>query len=165
MVKSKFLLASVIVLALAASFTAVGYAYTSSTENSGNTVTSEYVVLTQTEYTFSTKNLALDIVSTDAGDAYRLVGGTTELIDIDGRKYYGFKIGEDTLQATIVYHNPSQSRSAPQYRMEAGSPISAISCLIGGTCWWSRRVMIIPSNTLTTTVRETVHGSIRPGRH
>lgn len=100
--RSRFLLAITLIFVLAASFAAVGYAYTASTENSGNTATSEYVVLTQTEYTFSSSDLALDIVSTDAGTAYRLVGGTTELTDIDGRKYYGFKIGEDTLTATIV---------------------------------------------------------------
>ena len=100
--RSKFLLASALVLLLAAAFAAVGYAYTASTENSGNMASSEYVVLTQQEYTFTNDNLKFDVVDTDGGKVYQLLGGYTQLIAIDGKTYYGVEVGHDKLKATVV---------------------------------------------------------------
>ncbi len=93
-------LTAAIVIVIGISFITTGYAYTSMTENSSNNASSEYVVLELNGYTFSTDDLALDVISTDAGTTYRLVGGYKELIDIDGKRYYGAVIGEDRLLAT-----------------------------------------------------------------
>jgi len=101
-VSSRFLVASALVLVLAASFAAVGYAYTATTENSGNTATSEYVVLTQQNYTFTNNDLRFDVIDTDGGKVYQLLGGYNTLITIDGKVYYGMVIGQDTLTATKV---------------------------------------------------------------
>ena len=101
-VRSRLFATAVVVMLIAAAFATVGYAYTSSTENMGNTVTSEYVVLTQHEYTFSNENLRFDVIDTEGGKVYQLLGGYTELITIDGKKYYGVEVGHDTLTATRV---------------------------------------------------------------
>ena len=101
-VRSRLFAAAIVVMLIAAAFATVGYAYTSSTENRGNTVTSEYVVLTQQEYTFSNENLRFDVIDTEGGKVYQLLGGYTELITIDGKKYYGVEVGHDTLTATRV---------------------------------------------------------------
>ena len=104
--KSKALLAMALVLVMAAAFTTIGMAYTSSTENSGNNVTSEYVVLEQTNYTFSSgTGLRFDIITTKTGTVYQANGSFTigipngELV----KQYVGVQIGaEDTLKATEI---------------------------------------------------------------
>ena len=101
--KSRYILAAVLLVLLALSFAGIGYAYNAVTENTGNTSTSEYVVLSQTSYTLANEDLRFDIIDTDAGKVYRLLGANVELVDIDGRKYYGVQIGGDNmLTATKV---------------------------------------------------------------
>ncbi len=51
--KARIAAAAAAVVILAAVFLQVGYAYTAMTQNTNNTVTSEYVVLSQTNYRFS----------------------------------------------------------------------------------------------------------------
>ena len=83
-------------------FVGVGAAYTASTENSGNTVTSEYVVLSQTSYSFTDNTLQYDVVTNELGTAYQL-RYVTELVAIDNQMYYGVQVGNsDTLQADAV---------------------------------------------------------------
>jgi len=98
----KILLAVAIVAVLAFVFTSVGYAYTASTENSGNNVTSQYVTLTQQNYTFTNTSLSFDVIETEAGIRYQLVGTNYVLTDIDGDGYVGVLIGSDKLTATVT---------------------------------------------------------------
>lgn len=98
----KLVLAIAIVAVLAMAFTSVGYAYTASTENSGNSVTSQYVTLTQQNYTFNGYAVSFDVVETEAGIKYQLNGHTEELMDIEGRGYVGALIGSDKLSATMT---------------------------------------------------------------
>jgi len=104
--KSKALLAMALVLVMAAAFTTIGMAYTASTDNSGNTATSEYIVLEQTNYTFSSNSgLRFDIITTKTGTVYQTNGTFTigipngELVN----QYVGVQIGQsDTLKATEI---------------------------------------------------------------
>ncbi|MBE6513659.1 MAG: hypothetical protein E7Z69_00800 [Thermoplasmata archaeon] len=98
----KIVLAVAIVAVLAMAFTSVGYAYTASTENSGNSVTSQYVTLTQQNYTFAGGSVSFNVIETEAGIKYQLVGTTYELTDIEGQGYIGTKIGSDKLSATMT---------------------------------------------------------------
>ena len=83
-------------------FVGVGAAYAASTENSGNTVTSEYVVLSQTSYSFTDDTLQYDVVTNELGTAYQL-RYVTELVTIDKQMYYGVQVGSsDTLRADVV---------------------------------------------------------------
>ena len=105
--KSKALLAMALVLVMAAAFTTIGMAYTASTDNSGNTATSEYVVLEQTNYTFSSASgLRFDIITTKAGTVYQANGSFTIDIPIsqtESQSYIGVQIGQqDTLKATEI---------------------------------------------------------------
>ncbi len=104
--KSKALLAMALVLVMAAAFTTIGMAYTASTDNSGTTATSEYIVLEQTNYTFSSASgLRFDIITTNTGTVYQTIG--TFPIDIPNgelvKPYVGVQIGQsDTLKATEI---------------------------------------------------------------
>jgi len=101
--RSKFLLAMALVMVVAASFTTIGMAYTSSTENSGNSATSEYVVLTQTNYTLtSNSSLVIDAVTMPVGTFYQLPS-CQDLFTYDNRHYCGVKVGDsDTLESDVV---------------------------------------------------------------
>ncbi len=100
--RSRFLLTISLLFVVAASFVTIGMAYTASTDNTGNTVTSEYVVLEQFNYSLSSEDgLRFDIVTTEAGTVYQ-IPRVVPLIDIDGAQYYGFKVGEDQLTAHVV---------------------------------------------------------------
>lgn len=106
---SKLLAALAMMALVAVAFVSVGMAYTASTENSGNTLTSEYVVLEQTKYTFTDDTLQFDTVTNEMGTYYQL-RYATELIPIDGKMYYGVQVGEsDTLKSTVV-GNPSLTK-------------------------------------------------------
>ena len=98
----KLVLAIAIVAVLAMAFTSVGYAYTASTENSGNSVTSQYVTLTQQNYTFNGNAVSFDVIETEAGIKYQLNGRTVSLVDIEGQAYIGTLIGSDKLSATMT---------------------------------------------------------------
>lgn len=98
----KLALAIAIVAVLAMAFTSVGYAYTASTENSGNSVTSQYVTLTQQNYTFEGGAIDFDVIETEAGIKYQLNGTTYPLTNIEGNNYIGVKIGSDKLSATMT---------------------------------------------------------------
>lgn len=91
---------------LALAFVAIGFAYTAATENSGNSVVSEYVVLTQTNYDITSEDIKFDTITTELGTVYRLVGTVQKpvvrLLQIDGRDYYGIQLGQDTLSASVV---------------------------------------------------------------
>ena len=88
---------------LAIAFGGIGMAYTASTENAGNTVTSEYVVLEQRGYDFTlTDGLKIDIVTSELGTYYQLRNAVEIEPKIDGAKYYGVEISTDILQATVV---------------------------------------------------------------
>ena len=102
--KSAAIVAAVLVILLASAFAATGYAYTASTENSGNSVTSQYVTLTQQNYTFSSGSVGFDVIETGAGIRYQLVGSNqNQLIEIDGKMYYGVALGSpDKLTARMV---------------------------------------------------------------
>ena len=100
--RSKFLLTMALIMVVAAAFTTIGMAYTASTENTGNTTTSDYVVLEQFNYTLSSDDgVRFDIITTETGDVYQ-VKNVTPLIEIDGVEYSGFKFGEDQLSAHVV---------------------------------------------------------------
>jgi len=98
----KLILAVAIVAVLAMAFTSVGYAYTASTENSNNSVTSQYVTLTQQNYTFAGGVVSFDVIETEAGIKYQLNGETFDLTDIEGQGYMGVRIGSDELLATMT---------------------------------------------------------------
>jgi len=101
--KSKFLLAMALVFVVAASFTTIGMAYSSSTENTGNTASSEYVVLTQSNYTLTgDSSLIIDAVTMPVGTFYQLPC-CEDLFTYDNRHYCGVKVGDsDTLEADAV---------------------------------------------------------------
>lgn len=98
----KILLAVAIVAVLAMAFTSVGYAYTASTENSGNSVISQYVTLTQQNYTFAGGSVSFDVIETEAGIKYQLVGTAVPLTSIEGADYMGVSIGTDKLSASAT---------------------------------------------------------------
>ena len=101
-VPSRALTVVALLAVVAMVFVGVGAAYAASTENSGNTVTSEYVVLSQTSYSFTDDTLQYDVVTTELGTVYQL-RGVTQLITIDGQMYYGVQVGDpDTLKAEVV---------------------------------------------------------------
>ena len=107
---SRLLTAIAILVVVALSFTTIGFAYTSWTENSNNTAVSEYAVLTQTNYNFTSEDIKFDTITTELGTVYQLVGTSTnpvqKLLKIDGRDYYGVQLGEsDTLSASVVGSN------------------------------------------------------------
>ena len=100
-------LASLLILAVAVGFVSIGMAYTASTENSGNDLSSDYVVLYQTNYTFSENDdsfnkLVLSIMSSDVGTFYQISGVESLEPTFNGRIYYGLKIGTDTLGIKAV---------------------------------------------------------------
>ena len=83
-------------------FVGVGAAYTASTENTNNSVSSEYTVLEQFNYSFTSQDgLRIDTVTTEAGTVYQL-RDVVPLIEIDGVLYYGHEIGQDRLTAYVV---------------------------------------------------------------
>ncbi len=92
--------------AVAVAFGMIGYAYTASTENSGNTLTSEYVVLSQQTYTFTDGDgVIVDTVTSKAGTVYQIHKGgkpVTDLFTYENRHYYGVPVGTDTLRADAV---------------------------------------------------------------
>ena len=102
------LLTTIAILAVVAlSFVTIGFAYTASTENSGNTVVSEYVVLDQTNYDVTSEDIKFDTITTELGTVYQLVGTAQKpvekLLSIDGKDYYGIQLGNsDTLSAAVV---------------------------------------------------------------
>ena len=93
----------------AVAFIAVGFAYIASTENGGNNPSSDYVVLSQTNYTFNQNGLRIDTETSDVGTAY-IVNYAERLLDktgtnpflIDNIVYYGYKVGTDDLKVTSV---------------------------------------------------------------
>ena len=100
--KSRFLLTLCLVAIVALAFASIGVAYTASTENSGNNVASEYVVLEQQNYTFTSDyDVRFDTVVTEAGTAYQM-RNVVQLVEIDHEMYYGKLLGADTLRATQV---------------------------------------------------------------
>ena len=100
--RSKFLLAMALIMVVAAGFATIGMAYTASTENSGNTVTSDYIILDQFNYTLSSENgPRFDVVTTEAGDVYQ-IRNVVPLIEIDGASYSGFLVGQDQLTSHVV---------------------------------------------------------------
>ena len=105
---SKLLTTVAAIIVLAIVFIGIGYAYTSVTENSDNTVTSQYVVLTQQNYNLTNLDLDFDIKETEAGVVYRLNSTSAPLISIDGITYCGVSIGTDKLTATTSGFTPSQ---------------------------------------------------------
>lgn len=92
-----------LVMVVAAGFATIGMAYTASTDNSGNTASSDYVVLTQTNYTLTNNsNLIIDAVTMPAGTFYQLPC-SEDLFTYEGRHYCGVKVGDsDTLEAEAV---------------------------------------------------------------
>lgn len=101
--RSKFLLAMALVMVIAAGFATIGMAYTASTDNSGNTASSDYVVLTQTNYTLTNNSsLIIDAVTMPVGTFYQLPC-SEDLFTYEGRHYCGVKVGDsDTLEAEAV---------------------------------------------------------------
>lgn len=98
----KILATAAMIVVAAIAFVSIGVAYSASTENTGNTLTSEYVVLEQTRYSFSSHDLQFDTVTDELGTHYQLryVSG---IVTIDGKDYYGVQVGNsDTLKATSV---------------------------------------------------------------
>ena len=98
----RFTLAVVLILLLATAMAGVGYAYTASTENSGNTVMPQYVVLSQQNYSFSSDSLSFDVIETEAGMKYQLNGTAVPLTSIEGADYLGISIGTDKLSASAT---------------------------------------------------------------
>ncbi len=123
-------------VAYALAFTAVtgivlvgaGYAYTTSTENSGNDLTSEYVVLTQSNYNF-TAGSSFEYYSITKGSnstQYCIFDGGLDgnkqpiplihLIDnqnggyekLTNAEYYGVLIGSTTLSSDLTNYNANQ---------------------------------------------------------
>ena len=87
----------------------VGYAYTSSTMNSSNNAASEYVVLTQNEYTFTSEPYSLNYstVAKADGKYYQLTNVEQDCLMVIGEApndlhYYGVVIGKDVLTSALV---------------------------------------------------------------
>ena len=104
--RSKFLLAMALIMVVASGFATIGMAYTASTENTGNTVTSDYVILDQFSYTLSSNGPRFDVVTTEAGDVYQ-IRNVVPLMNIDGAPYSGFIVGQDQLTSHVVGSNKS----------------------------------------------------------
>ena len=86
-----------------------GYAYTSSTQNSGNNAASEYVVLMQEEYTFTSEPYSLNYstVAKADGKYYQLTNVEQDCLMVIGEApnesyYYGVEIGKDVLTSALV---------------------------------------------------------------
>jgi len=95
-----FAVAMVAVLGIA--FAGVGYAYTSATENSGNTISSEYSVISQSTYTFSTNTNFIYYSVTNNG-AYSVQVGTgaqTGLIKEDADCF--LSLHENTKSTVVI---------------------------------------------------------------
>ncbi len=99
----KLLITTIAILMVSAiAFLSIGYAYSSSTVNDENNATSEYVVLSQTNYNFSSVNgLKFDNVTSELGTYYQLRNAVKIEPTIDGAQYYGVVISTDTLMATV----------------------------------------------------------------
>ena len=96
-------IAAVAAMALAG----VGYAYTASTENTGNSVSSEYVVLAQSNYTFSAGASFTYYSITSGADTYYYLQDDSptlkQILDTgsgytnhNGKYYWGVRIGDPT---------------------------------------------------------------------
>ena len=118
MMKRAFLTVLVALMAVCA-FSGIGYAYTAITENSNNTTESEYVLLSQSNYTFSSEGSFEYFSITSSADTYYYIMETdnTHLHHLLNRtdpsirsgsygtfpskgEYYGVKIGDTELSVT-----------------------------------------------------------------
>ncbi len=100
---TRLLTTIVMIAVVAVVFSSIGMAYTASTENTGNNLTSKYVVLEQTNYSFGgNSSFKFDIITTVDGTVYQADG--VEVLAIPGGiTYRGVQIGaNDTLKATEV---------------------------------------------------------------
>ena len=99
----RFLVTVMILVVLALGFTTIGFAYTASTENSDNSALSEYVVLEQTTYSFSTHDISFDTIHSDVGTVY-YINDADVVIEPTGDvlPYSGVLIGTDTFKATLT---------------------------------------------------------------
>ena len=89
-------------------FAGIGYAYTASTENSGNSISSEYVVLAQSNYTFSAGTSFTYYSITSSADTYYYIAdddpAVKRILDTDSggyakhnnKFYWGVRIGDPT---------------------------------------------------------------------
>jgi hypothetical protein len=106
--KRPVILAAILIAITAVAFITVGLAYTASVENSDNTTPVEYVVLSQSEFTFNQNGLRLDTLGGDVGTAYivnyaePLMGKNDKKFQIDSVDYHGYAVGTDTLKVTSV---------------------------------------------------------------
>ena len=105
---SKLALAVTIIAVMGVAFAGIGYSYTATTENSGNTLTSEYAVLEQHNYTYGNEEIRFNTITTSAGSVYKLTKTSNSnpvdtVCTIGGTTYKGIQIGtSDTLKATKV---------------------------------------------------------------
>ena len=93
------------------SFAGVGYAYTASTENADNTVSSTYVVLSQSNHTFKSNGYFEYYSITTGSNPYYLIldSNGNELADYVGnfwgKDHYGIKVGTTELTADISHYS------------------------------------------------------------
>jgi len=88
-------------------FAGIGYAYTASTENSGNSISSEYVVLAQSNYTFSAGTSFTYYSITSSANTYYYIAdddpAVERILDTgsgyakhNSKYYWGVRIGDPT---------------------------------------------------------------------
>jgi hypothetical protein len=103
---SKIALAVSMIAVIGLAFVGIGMAYTSSTENSGNELSSEYVVLEQNNYSFGTNSaLKFNTVTTKTGSTY-IASGMNEPFTLGGVSYKGIKVGSPDLLKAVKVGTP-----------------------------------------------------------
>jgi len=99
------------------------YSYTSVSENTGNTTTSEYVVLNQSRYSFGSSSISINTVTTwDSVNEQEVTvysfGGSGQTLTIGNTTYDGFRVGQpDELWGT--YTGPDNVTTLQNVGVEA----------------------------------------------
>ncbi len=123
-----FSVAIVAVVGLA--FVGAGYAYTASTENSDNTVQSEYVVLSMSNYTFSADASFSyhSLTGSDGKTVYYITGSSenetpVQILDKDDGTYSNFSSSNKKYYCGILIGEPSTLHvDASHYNVQDPSP-------------------------------------------
>ena len=112
------------------------YSYTSASENTGNTSMSEYVVLSQSEYSFGSGDMTFNTVTTrdqvtgGPFTVYRISGDTLDPITISAVSYTPVVVGERSSSLVGQYTGPENPSSLQDvYVQTVGDGFADISAL------------------------------------